>query len=206
MTDTKVKVRTEYHPVVLHTHPVLDLDEEQFFRFCQQNKDLRIERTAEGDLEVMPPAGWETGHRNMKLAVQLGTWAEQDNTGIATDSSGGFKLPNGAVRAPDAAWLRRERLAGLTPEQKQRFLPLCPDFVIELRSPTDSLTLVQAKMREYIENGARLGWLIDTEERKVHVYQPNDQVEISDKPDSVSGDPILPSFVLDLKLIWEPGF
>jgi Uma2 family endonuclease len=206
MTDTKVKVRTEYHPVVLHTHPVLDLDEEQFFRFCQQNKDLRIECTAEGDLEVMPPAGWETGHRNMKLAVQLGTWAEQDNTGIATDSSGGFRLPNGAVRAPDAAWLRRERLAGLTPEQKQRFLPLCPDFVIELRSPTDSLTLVQAKMREYIENGARLGWLIDPEERKVHVYQPNDQVEISDKPDSVSGDPILPGFVLDLKLIWEPGF
>jgi Uma2 family endonuclease len=206
MTDTKVQVRTEYHPVVLHTYPVLELDEEQFFRFCQQNKDLRIERTAEGDLEVTPPAGWETGHRNMKLAVQLGTWAEQDNTGIATDSSGGFRLPNGAVRAPDAAWVRRERLAGLTPEQKQRFLPLFPDFVIELRSPTDSLTLVQAKMREYIENGARLGWLIDPEERKVHVYQPNDQVEISDKPDSVSGDPILPGFVLDLKLIWEPGF
>jgi Uma2 family endonuclease len=206
MTDTKVQVRTEYHPVVLHTHPMLDLDEEQFFRFCQQNKDLRIERTAEGDLEVMPPAGWETGHRNLKLAVQLGTWAEQDNTGIATDSSGGFRLPNGAVRATDAAWVRRERLAGLTPEQKQRFLPLCPDFVIELRSPTDSLTLVQAKMREYIENGARLGWLIDPEERKVHVYQPNDRVEISDKPDSVSGDPILPGFVLDLKPIWEPGF
>jgi Uma2 family endonuclease len=206
MTDTKVKVRTECHPVVLHTYPVLDLDEEQFFRFCQQNKDLRIERTAEGDLEVMPSAGWETGHRNLKLAVQLGTWAEQDNTGIATDSSGGFRLPNGAVRAPDAAWVRRERLAGLTPEQKQRFLPLCPDFVIELRSPTDSLTLVQAKMREYIENGARLGWLIDPEERKVHVYQPNDRVEISDKPDNVSGDPILPGFVLDLKLIWEPGF
>jgi Uma2 family endonuclease len=206
MTDTKVQVRTEYHPVVLHTHPMLDLDEEQFFRFCQQNKDLRIERTAEGDLEVMPPAGWETGHRNMKLAVQLGTWAEQDNTGIATDSSGGFRLPNGAVQAPDAAWVRRERLAGLTPEQKQRFLPLCPDFVMDLRSPRDSLTLVQAKMREYIENGARLGWLIDPEERKVHAYQPNNRVEISDKPDSVSGDPILPGFVLDLKPIWEPGF
>jgi Uma2 family endonuclease len=206
MTDTKVKVRTEYHPVVLHTHPVLDLDEERFFRFCQQNKDLRIERTAEGDLEVMPPAGWETGHRNMKLAVQLGTWAEQDNTGIATDSSGGFRLPNGAVRAPDAAWVRRERLAGLTPEQKQRFLPLCPDFVIELRSPTDSLTLVQAKMREYMENGARLGWLLDPEERKVHVYQPEEDVRILENPQKVSGDPILPGFVLDLKSIWEPGF
>ena len=205
MTETKVKVRTEYHPVVLHTHPVLDLDEEQFFRFCQQNRDLRIERTAEGDLEVMPPAGWETGHRNMKLTVQLGNWAEQDNTGIATDSSGGFRLPNGAVRAPDAAWIQRERLADLTAEQKQRFLPLCPDFVIELRSPSDPLAPIEAKMREYVENGARLGWLIDPEERKVHVYRPNDQIEIADKPDNVSGNPILPGFVLDLKPIWEPG-
>jgi Uma2 family endonuclease len=206
MTETKVKVRTEYHPVVLHTHPVLDLDEEQFFRFCQQNKDLRIERTAEGDLEVMPPAGWETGHRNMKLAVQLGTWAEQDNTGIATDSSGGFRLPNGAVRAPDAAWVRRERLAGLTPEQKQRFLPLCPDFVIELRSPTDSLTLVQAKMREYIENGSRLGWLLDPEAREVHIYRPDRDVERVDKASELSGDPELPGFVLDLRRIWSPEF
>jgi len=205
VTETKVKVRTEYHPVVLHTHPVLDLDEEQFFWFCQQNRDLRIERTAEGDLEVMPPAGWETGHRNMKLTVQLGNWAEQDNTGIATDSSGGFRLPNGAVRAPDAAWIHRERLADLTAEQKQRFLPLCPDFVIELRSPSDPLAPIEAKMREYVENGARLGWLIDSEERKVHVYRPNDQIEIADKPDKVSGDPILPGFVLNLKPIWEPG-
>ena len=206
MTETKVQVRTEYHPVVLHTYPVLDLDEEQFFRFCQQNKDLRIERTAEGDLEVMPPAGWETGHRNMKLAVQLGTWAEQDSTGITTDSSGGFRLSNGAVRAPDAAWVRRERLAGLTPEQKQRFLPLCPDFVIELRSPTDSLTLVQAKMREYIENGSRLGWLLDPEARKVHIYRPDIDVERVDKASELSGDPELPGFVLDLRKIWSPDF
>jgi Uma2 family endonuclease len=206
MTQTKVKVRTEYHPVVLHTHPVLDLDEEQFFRFCQQNKDLRIERTAEGDLEVMPPAGWETGHRNMKLAVQLGTWAEQDSTGIATDSSGGFRLPNGAVRAPDAAWVRRERLAGLTPEQKQRFLPLCPDFVIELRSPTDSLPLIQAKMREYIENGSRLGWLLDPEARKIHIYRPDRAVERVDNASELSGDPVLPGFVLDLRKIWSPEF
>lgn len=206
MTDTKVKVRTEYHPVVLHTHPVLDLDEEQFFRFCRQNKDLRIERTAEGDLEVMPPAGWETAHRNMKLAVQLGAWAEQDSTGIATDSSGGFRLPNGAVRAPDAAWIRRERLTGLTPEQKQRFLPLCPDFVIELRSPTDSLTLIQAKMREYIENGSRLGWLLDPEACEVHIYRPDRDVERVDKASELSGDPELPGFMVDLRKIWSPEF
>jgi hypothetical protein len=156
MTDTKVKVRTEYFPVVLHTYPVLDLDEERLFRFCQQNKDLRIERTAEGDLEVMPPAGWETAHRNMKLAVQLGTsWAEQDSTGIATDSSGGFRLPNGAVRAPDTAWIRSDRLADLTAEQKQRSLPLYPDFVIELRSPSDPLAPIEAKMREYIGDGRK---------------------------------------------------
>ncbi len=204
MTETKPEIKTEHHPVVLHTHPALDMDEEQFFEFCQQNKDVRIERTSEGDLEVMPPAGWETGHRNMKLAVQLGTWAEQDDTGVATDSSGGYRLPNGAVRAPDAAWVRRGRLAELTAEQKRKFIPLCPDFVIELRSPTDSLSLIEAKMREYIENGARLGWLIDPEERKVHVYQPGEAVRVLENPGEVSGEPVLPGFTLDLRRIWEP--
>ena len=204
MTETKLEIKTEYHPVVLHTHPALDMDEEQFFEFCQQNKDVRIERTSEGDLEVMPPAGWETGYRNMKLAVQLGTWAEQDDTGVATDSSGGYRLPNGAVRAPDAAWVRRGRLAELTAEQKRKFIPLCPDFVIELRSPTDSLSLIEAKMREYIENGARLGWLIDPEEHKVHVYQPGEAVRVLENPGEVSGEPVLPGFTLDLRRIWEP--
>jgi Uma2 family endonuclease len=136
----------------------------------------------------------------------LDAWAENDGSGIGFDSNGGFILPNGAMRSPDAAWVRRERLANLTAEQKQRFLPLCPDFVIELRSPSDPLSTIQAKMREYTENGARLGWLIDPEERKVHVYKPNEPVEVLGNPDKLSGEPALPGFVLGLKPIWEPGF
>ena len=204
MAETKVKVRTEYHPVVLHTHPALDMDEEQFFEFCQQNKDVRIERTAEGDLEVMPPTGGVTGNRNIELTTQLQIWTRQNDTGAAFDSSTGFRLPNSAVRAPDAAWVRHERLSELTAEQKRKFIPLCPDFVIELRSSTDSLAIVQAKMREYIENGTRLGWLIDPEERKVYVYRPDETVRVLDNPGEVSGAPILPGFILDLRRIWEP--
>lgn len=204
MTQTKTKVRTEYHPVVLHTHPALDMDEEQFFEFCQQNKDIRIERTAEGDLEVMPPTGGETGNRNIKLTAQLEAWAEHDGTGAAFDSSTGFVLPNGAVRAPDAAWVHRERLADLTAEQKRKFIPLCPDFIIELRSPTDSPLLIQGKMQEYMENGARLGWLVDPEERKVHVYRPDETVRVLENPKEVSGDSVLPGFTLDLRRIWKP--
>ena len=204
MTETKVRV--EHPAVVLHTRPALEMDEEQFFEFCQLNRDWRIERSAEGDLEVMVPTGYETSDRNAEITMQLRLWAKRDSKGVASDSNGGFILPNGAMRSPDAAWVGRGRLANLTADQKQRFLPLCPDFVIELRSPSDPLAPIEAKMREYGENGARLGWLIDPEERKVHVYRPNDRVEISDKPDNVSGDPILPGFVLDLKPIWEPSF
>ena len=204
MAETKIKVKTEYHPVVLHTYPAFDMDEEQFFEFCLQNKDVRIERTAEGNLEVMPPTGGETGNHNVKLTARLEIWAEQDDNGAAFDSSTGFRLPNGAVRAPDAAWVRRGRLAELTAEQKRKFIPLCPDFVVELRSPTDSLSLIEAKMREYIENGAVLGWLIDPEERKVHVYRPDETPRLLENPVEVSGGPVLPGFTLDLRRIWEP--
>lgn len=204
MTETKVRV--EHPPVVLHTHPALDIDEEQFFEFCQQNRDWRIERSAEGDLEIMVPTGGETSDRNSEINMQIRQWAKRDGTGIAFDSNGGFVLPDGAMRSPDASWVRRERLAGLTAEQKQKFLPLCPDFVIELRSPSDPLASVEAKMREYMENGARLGWLLDPEERRAHVYKPGDPVRIPENPGRLSGDPVLPGFVLDLKPIWEPGF
>ncbi len=204
MTETKVRV--ERPAVVLHTRPALEMDEEQFFQFCRINRDWRIERTAEGDLEIMPPTGGETSNRNADLAMQVGIWTRRDGTGVAFESNGDFILPNGAMRSPDASWVRRERLTNLTAEQKQRFLPLCADFVIELRSLSDPLPPLEAKMREYLENGARLGWLLDPGERKVHVYQPEEDVRILENPQKVSGDPVLQSFVLDLKPIWEPGF
>jgi Uma2 family endonuclease len=184
----------------------MEMKEEQFFEFCQLNQDWRIERSAQGDLEVMIPTGAETGNRNFRLSMQLGIWTDRDNTGVAFDSSTGFILPNGAMRSPDASWVLRERLADLTTEQKRRFLPLCPDFVIELRSPSDPLAPIEAKMREYVENGTRLGWLIDPEDHKAHIYRPNEPTKILDKPERISGDPVLSGFVLELKPIWEPGF
>lgn len=193
-------------PLKLRTRPIIEMSEDEFFEFCQLNRDLRIERTAEGDLEIMPPAGGETGNRNAGVTSQLWVWATRDETGEAFDSSTGFILPNGATRAPDAAWVRRERLTSLTADQKRKFLPLCPDFVIELRSPSDSLSVVQEKMREYIENGARLGWLIDPEQKRVYVYRPGGRVEQLDRPSELSGEPELSGFVLDLALIWEPRF
>ncbi len=202
---TEAKIRTEIPPVVLHTRPALDMDEEQFFEFCRLNREWRIERTADGDLEITPPTGGETGNRNLKIALQLGQWTERDGTGVAFDSSTGFVLPNGATRSPDASWVRRERLQTLSAEQKSKFPPLSPDFVVELRSPSDPLSTVEAKLREYIENGARLGWLIDPETRRAHIYRSNEPVQDLEDPDSLSGDPVLPGFVLDLKPIWEPG-
>ena len=206
VTQTKPKVRVEHPPVVLHTRPALEMDEEQFFEFCQLNREWRIERSAQGDLEVMVPTVGETSNRNSNLNYQLTGWTLRDGTGVAFDSNGGFILPNGAMRSPDASWVRREHLENLTAEQKQRFLPLCPDFVIELRSTSDPLAPVGARMREYIENRTRLGWLIDPEERKVHLYRPDEQTRVLDKPERISGGPILPGFVLDLKHTWEAGF
>lgn len=189
-------------PLIVRLRPVIEMTDDQFFEFCQINRELRIERTAQGELLIMPPTGWKTSERNAEITMQLRIWAKQDGTGIATDSSAGFKLPNGADRSPDAAWIRSERLATLTPEQKEKFLPLCPDFVTELRSPTDSLTALQAKMQEYLDNGAQLGWLIDPLQRRVYVYRPEAVVEILDNPETISGDPVLPGFTLDLREIW----
>ncbi len=189
---------------VIHLRPALELTDDQFFTICQLNRDLRLERTAEGDLIVMPPTGWETGNRNSEINYQLVNWSKQDGMGAVGDSSTGFKLPDGAERSPDAAWILRSRLAQLTPEQKQKFLPLCPDFVIELRSPSDDLVDVQAKMEEYIVCGAQLGWLIDPDTQCVHVYRPGAAVEVLENVLQVSGDPVLPGFVLDLSEIWEP--
>lgn len=190
---------------VLRMPSSVEMDDEQFFHFCRINRDLRIERTAEGEIEIMPPAGWETGSRNAAITAQLWMWALRDGTGTVTDSSGGFNLPNGATRAPDAAWVRRERLENLTTEQKQRFLPLCPDFVIELRSPSDSLLAVQEKMEEYIENGARLGWLLDASNKRCYVYRPGSETERFEGATGLSGEPELPGFSLNLDPVWKAG-
>ena len=192
--------------LLLRLQPVIDMSREQFFQFCQLNAELRIERTAHGDIAVMPPAGGETSARNLRLSVQVGRWADADGTGVAFDSSVGFELPSGAVRSPDVAWVQRVRLTALSAEQKQRFLPLCPDFVIELCSPSDSVAAVHRKMEEYRANGVRLGWLIDPAHRRVAVFPADGKVEWHDQPASISADPVLPKFALNLADIWEPTF
>jgi Uma2 family endonuclease len=191
--------------VTLHTSPAIELSDDEFFALCQINRDLRFERTTEGDIIIMAPAGAETGTRNADITAQLRNWAKRNGEGVAFDSSTGFKLPNRADRSPDGAWLLRSRLATLSREEKQKFLPLCPDFVIELLSPTDRLDTTKAKMDEYIENGSRLGWLIDPESRHVHVYRPNSPVVILENVSEISAGPELPGFVLDLKEIWQPN-
>jgi len=196
----------ERSSVLLHMRPVFEMNDEKFEEFCRINRDLRIEMTAEGDLVIMPPTYSRTGNRNFKLTVQFGLWAERDGTGAGFDSSTAFVLPNGAKRSPDVSWIRKARLATLTDEQKNKFLPLCPDFVLELRSASDSFAELQAKMREYIENGAQLGWLLDPSTRIVYVYRPDRAVEQIEDAETVAGDPVMPGFVLNLRQIWEADF
>ncbi len=180
----------------------IDLTDEQFFQLCQQNRDLRFERTAKGELIIMPPTGSETSDRNADLTYQLRAWSRQNQLGKSFDSSGGFKLPNGADRSPDASWVTMERWNALTQAEKERFAPLCPDFVVELMSPNDSLEKTRTKMREYMDNGTRLGWLINRQQQQVEIYRPNREVEILANPQTLSGEDILPGFVLDLDQIW----
>jgi Uma2 family endonuclease len=190
--------------LVLHFAPILDkLTEEDFFDLCRVNPDLRLELTSKGDLVIMPPTGGETGNQNFTLAALFGPWVDRDGTGLAFDSSTGFKLPNGAVRSPDLAWLRLDRWTQLTPKERKGFIPLCPDFVVELRSPTDTLNDLHAKIREYIDNGAELGWLIDPLARNVHIYSRSAVPICLDNPALVSGEPVLRGFELDLCRIWE---
>jgi Uma2 family endonuclease len=199
---TTLLIQTESMPLTVNLPAIAPMTHEQFYEFCLANRDLRIERTASGDVVIMPPAFSETGNRNFNLAAQLWNWAEQDGTGIGFDSSSGFTLINGATRSPDASWIRLERWNALTEKQKASFAPICPDFVIELRSSSDTLTSLQDKMQEYMANGALLGWLIDRKNRTVHVYRPNHEPEILDNPETVSGDPELPEFVLRMAKIW----
>jgi Uma2 family endonuclease len=189
--------------ITLNLNSIIKLTSEQFYQLCEENPDLKLERSANGELIAMPPTGGETGKRNSKLNLQVGIWNEQTELGEVFDSSTGFTLPNKADRSPDASWLEKSRWDALTPEQREKFIPLCPDFVIELVSPSDSLKKTQDKMQEYIENGCRLGWLINRKKREVEIYRPGRSVEILQSPQTVSGEDILPGFVLNLQKIWN---
>lgn len=189
-------------PTRWRLHPEPRLTEAEFVALCRANPDLRLERTAEGAIIVMPPTGGDTGERNSEINYQLRVWLKRHRSGKVYDSSTAYRLPNGATRSPDGAWIGPERLAGLTAEALQGFPPVCPDFVVELRSATDRLRDLQAKMREYAENGARLGWLIDPTTRTVYIHRPGRAVERLVNPATLAGDPELPGLILDLTEIW----
>lgn len=196
-------IDSSFLPIVLDFRAVTEkISDDEFESFCRRNPDVEFEMTKEGELVIMPPTGGRTGNRNFSLIGYFFSWIEKDQSGVGFDSSTVFKLPNGAKRSPDLAWIKNERWEVLTDDEQEKFPPLCPDFVVELRSPSDSLKNLQNKMREYIENGARLGWLIDPLEKKVHVYLPDANVEILDNPKKVSGEPLLEGFVLNVKKLW----
>ena len=180
----------------------IEMTDEQFVKFCADNGELRIELTAKRELIIMPPAFPITGMKNNALSAQVYNWSKQDSTGLSFDSSAGFTFPNGAMRSPDASWIVRERWDALAEDELNKFTHIAPDFVVELRSHTDSLRTLQDKMEEYIENGVRLGWLIDPFQRRVHVYRPGQPVEVLQGPETVSGENVLPGFVLNLQDIW----
>ncbi len=182
--------------------PIFELTDEKLFQLCQQNRDLRFERGAQGDITIMAPEGSDTGMRSIEFGADLVIWNRRKKLGVAFGSSTGFILPNGAMRSPDVAWITKERWEALTIEQQSRFAPICPDFVIELMSPSDSLAQTQAKMQEYQDNGARLGWLINRRDRQVEIYRIGQPVEVLDFPKILLGEEVLPEFVLDLTLIW----
>jgi Uma2 family endonuclease len=185
--------------LTLNLGAIVQLTDDAFYTLCQANPEVKFERTNVGELIVMPPTGGETGNRNIKLATRLENWAEPDGSGIAFDSSTMFQLPNGAYRSPDAAWILRQRWEAQSPKQREGFPPICPDFVVELRSPSDSLKTLQDKMQEYMDNGARLGWLLNPQDQQVEIYRQGQDKEVLSAPTSLSGEEVLPGFVLDLR-------
>jgi Uma2 family endonuclease len=186
-------------PLTLNLDPI-HLTDEQFYDICQNNRELKFERNAKGELIIMSPVGGDSGNREADLITDLGIWNRQTSLGFTFSSSTVFKLPNGADRSPDAAWIRRERWEALTPEQRRKFPPIAPDFVIELRSATDRLETLRQKMQEYIDAGVQLGWLINPQQQQVEIYRPGQDVEVRNLPTELSGENILPGFILSLSL------
>ncbi|AFZ50016.1 Uma2 family endonuclease [Dactylococcopsis salina] len=202
MIQTTTIPETETLLMALPNSIALKVTEEQFTTLAAANRDLRLERTSQGELIVNPPTGWETGEENWKIAGELYIWWRNfGEVGKVFDSSTGFTLPNGAIRSPDASWVSRERWEALTPEDKTTFPKIYPDFVVELRSKSDKLPPLQEKMREYLENGAKLGWLIDPQSSRVEIYQTGKETEILENPTELSGEPVLTGFILKLARI-----
>lgn len=201
-SDDDISSVENFYPLVLRMEPAIRLTDDQFFDFARQNDIMRMERTATGEIIIMTPTGGETGKRNFSLCMLLGIWAMRDQSGIGFDSSTAFRLPNGATRSPDAAWIERSRYEALPLKDREKFPPICPDFVVELTSPTDTLRAAKAKMREYMACGARLGWLIDPPSRQVIVYRPGEEPQVIADAESITGEPVLPGFVLNLSEIW----
>jgi Uma2 family endonuclease len=185
----------------INLDPIVRLTDDQFYQLCRANPEIKFERNPKGELLIIPPTGGETGSYNSELNADLVVWNRQIKLGIVFDSSTCFRLPNGASRSPDVAWIHRDRWDALTPTQKEKFPPIAPDFVLELLSPTDSLRETQAKMREYIDSGAKLGWLIDPKSRRVEIYRPDQTTEILESPTLLSGETVL--IGLDLRTIWS---
>lgn len=187
----------------IQLEPTFHLTDEQFYSLCRNNPDLKFELTAKGELIIMSPTGGETGKRNLEIATEFAIWNRQTQLGVCFDSSTCFILPNGAKRSPDIAWIKKERWESLTPEQRETFPPIPPDFVLELMSPSDRLKNTQEKMQEYQENQVRLGWLIDRKNQQVEIYRLGQAVEVLHSPPTLSGEDTLPGFILNLNLVWN---
>jgi Uma2 family endonuclease len=190
-------------PLPLRFRPQTPMSDEELMRFCGANEAVRVERDANGEILVMTPAGSKTSRMNSRITRLLDEWAEEDGRGVAFDSNGGFTLPDGSMRAADAAWVDRTRWDALSARDQERFAPLCPDFVIELRSPNDGLTELKTKMEHWITNGARLGWLIDPENKTVSIHRPGEQAEILTYPSSVQGNGVMSGFELVMARVWD---
>ncbi|MDX2242196.1 MAG: Uma2 family endonuclease [Leptolyngbyaceae cyanobacterium bins.302] len=188
--------------VILRLDPILQLTDKQFLDVCQANPDVKFEQNSKGELIIVSPTGGETGNDNFEIAADFAFWNREVKRGVGFDSSTCFKLPNEAKRSPDVAWITKERWEALAPENRKKFPPIAPDFVLELVSPSDDLADVQAKMREYLENGLRLGWLIDPDSKLVEIYRQNQPIEVLESPETLSGEDVLPGFVLNLQTIW----
>ncbi|MBE9050876.1 Uma2 family endonuclease [Nostocales cyanobacterium LEGE 11386] len=196
--------------ITVNLNPIIKLTDDQFYQLCRENPEVKFERNAKGEILITSPTGGETGKRNVEIAADFVIWNRQNQLGVCFDSSTCFKLPNGANRSPDVAWITKERWDALTPEEQEKFAPIAPDFVLELMSPSDSLSETQTKMQEYINNGVKLGWLINPKMRQVEIYQMRQveiyrlgkPVEILESPAELSGEDILPGFILNIKTVW----